>query len=366
MSRETMQILDRLLKPFEDKDAKQEIADQSLFQKFLSILPAEKVNEIADCLSSKTLHQHQIKIFDVYQAFINDPNNRFFHSSRQKAYEKLNNRFFALVEFTSNEFAPNDRQAMTLHLTPETENYDEKRLKLQKLTDEFCQKYIEFVQTTRKYHIGLIFIAFFFLIIIPQTCSFWHFIAQKTTFENVGEFRLGFNGDKLELLSADTKGLLGKIFIFQNYNDSITTTLSVENPNIESPRFRIVKGNTRDWLVVTTIENSGTGYMKHIDTWYIANSYYQANLAVLSYPANGIISGLTDQLDQNLTTNIRKIDESDDEIEIEFVLEVCEAQDKCIKTTRVAHYAWRDGKFVLDEKRSEISALQIANLLTIR
>jgi hypothetical protein len=191
-------------------------------------------------------------------------------------------------------------------------------------------------------------------------------VADIPKFEIIDEARLSSNGGSVNLFVADTKGQLGKIFLFSNNNGSISTTLSVENPNVESPSFRVVKGQARDWLVVTTIENSGTGYLKHIDTWYVANSYYQANLAVLSYPSGGHITGWSDQPNQNLTTNIRSINDEDKKIEVEFILEICVAQNKCTKTVRVARYVLNNDKFVLNEKQSEISASQIDNLLTVR
>jgi len=186
-------------------------------------------------------------------------------------------------------------------------------------------------------------------------------------FETVASARLGVNGEMMKLSAADTKGQLGKIFLFSYDDGSIAATLSVENPNIESTSFRIAKGQTRDWLVVTTIESSGTGYMKHIDTWYTANPYFQGGLTVLSYPSDGNITGWTGILNQKLTTNPH-INADDKAIDIEFTLETCETESKCIKTTKVAHYVWSREKelFVLDERNSSIDSLQISNLLTTR
>ncbi len=184
-------------------------------------------------------------------------------------------------------------------------------------------------------------------------------------FKVVGAARLGMHGENIELSAVDMKGQLGKIFLFSNHDGSIATTLSIENPNIESPNFRIVKGHARDWLVVTTIENSGTGYMRHVDTWYVANSYYQGNLAVLSYPSDGYITGWVDVPNQKLTANA-DISADDGVVNIEFILETCDRQGKCPKTTKAAYYVWNDEKtlFILDEKKSEIDILGISGLLT--
>lgn len=155
-----------LLKLFIDIDTKQETEDQHLFERFFLILPAQKIDDIADCLSSKILYSHQIDIFDNYQIFIKNPNNKFFRTSRQKAYEGLNKKFFALTEFTSNEFCTNTRNENIFHLLPDTADYNEKRSKLQQLTNEFCCAYLLFVKTARKYRIGIIiWILIVFLVI---------------------------------------------------------------------------------------------------------------------------------------------------------------------------------------------------------
>ncbi len=180
----------------------------------------------------------------------------------------------------------------------------------------------------------------------------WGKTAQENTqFETVARARLGPNGELTRLTVSDTKGQLGKIFLFSYDDGSIATTLSVENPNIESPSFRIVKGATRDWLVVTTIANSGTGYLKHVDTWYIANYYFQGNLAVLSYPSDGHITEWTGISNQELVTNAR-VSTDDKAVDIDFILETCETEGKCDKITKTAHYVWSNEKesFVLDEK----------------
>lgn len=187
--------------------------------------------------------------------------------------------------------------------------------------------------------------------------------SNQSVYQMVDEARLGVDEEKVKLLVIDTKGGLGKVFLFQNNDDSIATSLFTENPNIESPSFRIVKGQDRDWLVVTTIGNSGTGYLKHIDTWYVANPYYQGNPAIFSYPSDSHTYDIDGTLKQKLTTEA-SISADDKAIEIKFILETCETQDKCAKTTKAAQYVWSSEKdfFVLDEEKSEISALEISSL----
>lgn len=178
--------------------------------------------------------------------------------------------------------------------------------------------------------------------------------SNQSVYQTAGEARFGMNGENLKLFVIETKNQLGKVFLFQYDDGSIAKSLFVENPNIESPSFKIVKGQGRDWLVVTTVENSGTGYLKRIDTWYIANSYYQGNPAILSYPSYSHSIGMTGMPMEKFTTDAT-VSADDKAIDVEFDFEACEAQDNCTKTTKVAHYVWNSEKelFILDEKKPE-------------
>lgn len=200
----------------------------------------------------------------------------------------------------------------------------------------------------------IVFIILFCLGIILLSFSLLASNIRNSTFQEIGDARLGLEGQELKLLVADTKGQLGKLFLFQNDSNLITATLSVENLNIEGPKFRIVKGHNRDWLVVTTIESSGTGYMKHIDTWYVANPYYQGNLAVLSYPSDSLTTDGSGMSTEKLTTNT-KIADDDNVIDVESVLEDCTAEDKCTTTTKTARYVWDSDQkmFVPNNKKSD-------------
>ena len=66
-------------------------------------------------------------------------------------------------------------------------------------------------------------------------------------------------------------------------------------------------------------------------------------------------------------TNV-SINADDTAIDIEFVLETCGTKNECAKTTKVAHYVWSSDKavFLFDEKKSQISILEISNLLTVQ
>jgi len=178
----------------------------------------------------------------------------------------------------------------------------------------------------------------------------------------VGKAR-DMEGENMQIFAADTKSGHGKIFVFKYDDGSNATAFSAENPSYTSPDFRIVEGQSHDWLVVTTIKNWGTGVLNHIDTWYVV-SYWSGNSVVLSYLSDSNLYDGGGTLIYKLTTDA-SIGADDKSIEIKFIFDDCETQNKCTKTTKVAYYVWdsEKGFFVLDEKKSEISSWEISNLM---
>ena len=75
--------------------------------------------------------------------------------------------------------------------------------------------------------------------------------------------------------------------VFQSAStDQIIDVLSITNDTGGPPDYRIVRGNNQDWVVVTKIEESGTGYIKYVDDWYTLKGGVKK---ILSYPAKTMV-----------------------------------------------------------------------------
>ncbi len=99
-------------------------------------------------------------------------------------------------------------------------------------------------------------------------------------------------------------------FVFRDQESKeIIDTLNVSNINISAPTYQIVHASTHDWLVVTRIEGSGTGYIKYVDDWYTLNDSYTPILA-LSYESTKHLVLLGDQYNTHVNTRIMELDRS--------------------------------------------------------
>lgn len=180
--------------------------------------------------------------------------------------------------------------------------------------------------------------------------------------------RLKTDGSEFKILTSTYLNTAN--FIFLDERGETTSTFSVSNPNIEPPYYSIVKGQTRDWLVVTRIGISGTGIMKHINEWYVLRWSGEMKM-VLSYPSQGHKAPGLDFNNEYLKTEIINESYADDSaVDVKFIMKDCSitkyGEDKdCIESSRIAHYVWDDdGKeFVFDPKKSDISEQRIDNLL---
>ena len=150
-----------------------------------------------------------------------------------------------------------------------------------------------------------------YLLILVILCAGFYFIGSYTKDKTsnplnfIGTARLTEDGSKVKILTGNMKGGLGLEFVFTDNQNNIINTLSVENTNISSPSYRIVKGNKHDWLVVTTIGESGTGYIKYIDSWYLVTGWYGDIQKVLSYDSK--ISNSTYPIEKDGTTTYKEI-----------------------------------------------------------
>ncbi len=132
-------------------------------------------------------------------------------------------------------------------------------------------------------------------------------------------------------------------FVFSDEKGKVATTLSVSNENIESPSYRIIKGHTHDWLVITKIESSGTGFMNRIDDWYTILQDGTIKM-VLSYPSNGSRVSGGDGQNEYWETNILNDSYNDDlAVDIKLTDKICNKNDKeCSESSQTTHYIWNE------------------------
>jgi len=153
------------------------------------------------------------------------------------------------------------------------------------------------------------------------------------------------NIDGLELKIITNTYFFSRNFIFlDDKTGEIVTTLSVENPAREWPYYRIVKGYTRDWLVVTRILRWGTGMQDNYDEWYILGRSGKMEMA-LSYSSESYV---LDYDGKNLYWSTDIINESypdDSAVDIKVIEKSCsiteDGSDKdCSESSSIVHYVW--------------------------
>ena len=179
--------------------------------------------------------------------------------------------------------------------------------------------------------------------------------------------RLAIDGSVLKILTNTV--LYNRNFVFlDNATDDIVSTLSVGNPVIETPDYKIIKGHAHDWLVVVGL-NAGTGFKEYFNEWYILLP--QGNMKmVLSYPSRGHNAQLYERTEYLETNIINESYPDDSAVDVKFILKDCfttqSGEDKnCSESSHIAHYVWDSDKeeFVFDSKKSDISEQGIDGLL---
>ncbi|MSR87930.1 MAG: hypothetical protein EXS69_02085 [Candidatus Zambryskibacteria bacterium] len=170
--------------------------------------------------------------------------------------------------------------------------------------------------------------------------------------------RLRIDGEELKILTNTYSTNRNFVFLDVKYGtDGVVGTLSVENGWGESPYYRIVKGKTHDWLVVTRIESGGTGFRTHSDEWYILGWSYEAK-KVLSYQSDGnMVPDDEDGKNKYWRTDIPNESYLDDSaVDIKVTEKICSpadnAKDKdCTESSRIVHYIWDADKEVFVLKK---------------
>ncbi len=162
--------------------------------------------------------------------------------------------------------------------------------------------------------------------------------------------RLKIDGEELKILTDTYSTNRNFVFLDVKYGtDGVVGTLSVENGWGGPPTYRIVKGKTHDWLVVTRIESGGTGFISHSDEWYILGWSYEAK-KVLSYKSDANVVPDTDGKNKYWRTDILNENYPDDSaVDIKVTEKICspadDGKDKdCTESSRLVHYVWDTDK----------------------
>jgi len=149
--------------------------------------------------------------------------------------------------------------------------------------------------------------------------------------------RLSDSNSAVKIFTSDVSNGLGVLFVF-TLNDTVIDSLLIQNPNIGPPSYKVIKGSTKDYLVVTTIEESGTGYIKEVDSWYRVNQYFHTtNKAVLSYTSKLGFYGDEKVFEETLANYILNT-LNENSVDVEFVTKKCEkVTNKCKTSTEKRH-----------------------------
>lgn len=195
--------------------------------------------------------------------------------------------------------------------------------------------------------------------------------------EDVGTARLMTDGTPLKILAGETDRGLGAVFLFVDKDGHIVDSLSVENAGLEGPSYRIVKGHTHDWLVVTTIYISGTGIMEYKDNWYTVDGYYGEPESLLSYISSGSEHDGPDEATyREFTTEVDNNSYADDKaLDVRYVIKNCETKAGCSTASKNLHYVWHDeifdpsslatispGGFRIDLTKSDVTGKEVMSM----
>ncbi|MSR88023.1 MAG: hypothetical protein EXS69_02610 [Candidatus Zambryskibacteria bacterium] len=203
---------------------------------------------------------------------------------------------------------------------------------------------------TRLLHIGIL--------AILSTVFFYagwytHQPVVDLNLEEIESARIRIDGEELKIFTNTYSTNRNFIFLDEKYQTSgVAGTLSVGNGWGGPPSYRIVKGNTHDWLVVTRIESGGTGFISHSDEWYILGWSYEAK-KVLSYQSDGnMVPNYKDGKNKYWKTDILNENYPDDSaVDIKVTEKTCsptdDGKDKdCTESSHLVHYIWDADKEV--------------------
>jgi hypothetical protein len=149
------------------------------------------------------------------------------------------------------------------------------------------------------------------------------------------------------LVFTKQASLGGTVFLFTDENKKdLFAAMYVQNLNVDWPSWEIVKGQSRDWLKVTTIASDGTGFMLRKDTWYVLG--FGRTEKVLSYPSNGSMNpNSADSTKDSYFTTESVVSDNDREVKILTHYVSCpqgmaKTDPNCKKQTHTEFYSWDD------------------------
>lgn len=184
----------------------------------------------------------------------------------------------------------------------------------------------------------------YYLLILIILCSGFYILGNytkdKTPLKLSNTAKLMEDGTEVRIFTGNMKAGLGIEFIFTDNQNNIINTLSVENTNISGPSYRIEKGNKHDWLVVTIIEESGTGYIKYKDSWYLVTGWSGGIQKVLSYDSKIFETDISNTYSKEVFSSIMS-NGSDDFLSIEFTTKICKEKEGCNISTQINNYIWK-------------------------
>jgi hypothetical protein len=199
------------------------------------------------------------------------------------------------------------------------------------------------------------FIIYAILIIVSAIGGFfvrWHFF-ENDILTYAETARLTEDGPAIDIFTTNEEsGTFTFLFQRATCKDScVFEMLTVSNPAVDFPTYRIERGVERDWLVVTTLEMWGTGLRTNKDTWYSIDDYDKVHEA-LSYRSFSRESYSTTY--DKMTTEVSIV--SDMEVDIIYTTENChgcyfdgmeECEEVCETEIETKHYVLDGDSFVL-------------------
>lgn len=206
------------------------------------------------------------------------------------------------------------------------------------------------------------------LIILPITILiigyfFYHhsddkrFTTAEVKIEKTEIARLKLDGSDLKILTSTNDYSTSRNFIFLDTKTNETvTTLSVSSLGLWAPQYRIVKGSKHDWLVVTRVDNWGTGMRSVNDDWYVLGWRNSMKL-VMSYPSETMLLDASDNKNTYWKAEVINSSYSDDStVDVKFYRKTCSInEDKsdgsCVDWSNNLKYLWNSDKeeFVSNE-----------------
>lgn len=158
--------------------------------------------------------------------------------------------------------------------------------------------------------------------------------------------RLALNGTEIKLLTSTNDHSTSRNFLVLDGETGETiTTLSVSSLGLWTPYYRIIKGNTHDWLVVTRLESWGTGMKNIYDEWY-ALDWQGTMKLVLFYPSETMLLDGSDGKNTYWRTEVINEDKLDDSaVNIKFMKQTCtinedESDKDCVESANTLNYVW--------------------------